>query len=487
MINQKKLSRHVFYAFFFISITLVVTAAEYDKSLKLVKIGFNSRAHLNTIVAMGIDIWHVEPDSLTAAVTNSELSGIIAENFPIDILIDNLKEHSTTSPGTKATNTLTQQSIRYHTYPEIVQAMMDLEESGIAKVYDIGDTIEERDILALKISDNPEIEENELEVLFLGTHHAREWIAAEVPLYIAQQLVNLYNSDPNIRNLVDDRQIWIVPVVNPDGFIYSWENERLWRKNRRYNGFFENRGDIYGVDLNRNYGFLWGLNDTGSSPNPWSQIYRGTTAFSEPEPQAVRDLVQAHDFQALVTYHNYSQLILYPWGYDPSSAPGAPLLSNMAKKMSQLIEDVHGVYYTPQQAYELYPTNGTTDEWSYGTHSVPSFTVEVRPKGAPYFELPEDEILPTCQENFPAALYMISWQRTDLNGDGLVDFEDLAILASQWINATCIAQDWCAGADLDRDSHVSTADILGFANDWLRENITSTYKNSRISGFQPNL
>ena len=286
--------------------------------------------------------------------------------------------------------------------------------------------------------------------------------------------------DPNIRNLVDDRQIWIVPVVNPDGFIYSWENERLWRKNRRYNGFFEDREDVYGVDLNRNYGFVWGLNDTGSSPDPWSQIYRGTTAFSEPESQAVRDLVQAHDFQALVTYHNYSQLILYPWGYDPNSAPGAPLLSNMAKRMSQLIEDVHGVYYTPQQAYQLYPTNGTTDEWSYGTHSIPSFTVEVRPRGAPYFELPEDEILPTCQENFPAALYIISWQRTDLNGNGLVDLEDMAILASQWFNADCTAQGWCAGADLDRDSHISTADIRGFANDWLRENITSTYKQPHI-------
>ena len=174
MIIQKTLPKKICYIAFLISLTLIVTAAEYDKSLKLVKIRFNSRADLNTIVAMGIDIWHVEPDSLTAAVTNFELSSILKENFTVDTLIDNLEERSTTSLVTEATKTLTQQSIRYHTYPEIVQAMMDLEESGIAKVYDIGDTIEERDILAIKISDNPEVEENEPEVLLLGTHHARD-------------------------------------------------------------------------------------------------------------------------------------------------------------------------------------------------------------------------------------------------------------------------------------------------------------------------
>lgn len=307
----------------------------------------------------------------------------------------------------------------FHSYWETEQELMALEQNhpDLAKLYDLGDSLEGRNIYALKISDNVGSEEEEAEALFLGCHHAREWIAVEVPLYLAKHLLEQYGSDPKVKTLVDNAEIWIVPIVNPDGLEYSIHGYRYWRKNRRFNA-----DGSYGVDLNRNYGYNWGLDDEGSSPDPNSAVYRGPAPFSEPETQIIRDLVGAHDFESLVSYHNYSQIIIYPWGYTHELSPDADLMGALARNMAVLMEPVNGRWYVPGPASTLYLTNGDTSDWAYGTHGIPSFTLELPPNNQAEggFYNAEEDIQPIVAENLPAALYLIDWAIQEYDGDKII-------------------------------------------------------------------
>ncbi len=297
----------------------------------------------------------------------------------------------------------------FHSYTELERDLLDLENTfpDLAKVYDIGDSLEKRNIYALKISDNVLFDEDEAETLFLGCHHAREWITVEVPYLIGKYLLENYHLDVSIKNLVDQSEIWIVPLVNPDGLEYSIHFYRYWRKNRRDNG-----DGTYGVDLNRNYGYQWGYDNSGSSPNTSSDVYRGTAPFSEPESQAIRDFAAQHHFMSLISYHSYSQVILYPWGFTFQPSGQDALLNELATNMSQRIQAVYGSYYSfGQGSGSLYTTNGSTTDWSFGTYGIPSFTLELPPSSAQLGEFfnAEEDIQPIFQENLQAVLYLIEW------------------------------------------------------------------------------
>ncbi|MCX7973135.1 MAG: M14 family metallopeptidase [Candidatus Aminicenantes bacterium] len=297
----------------------------------------------------------------------------------------------------------------YHSYSELANELKSLAQKfpSICQLEEIGQSVEGRSIFALKISDKAAFNEAEPGILFLGCHHAREWISVEVPLYLGRYLVNNYSLNPLIQKLIDNSQIWIVPLVNPDGLEYSIKFYRYWRKNRRLNS-----DGSFGVDLNRNYGFNWGIDNKGSSPNPASEIYRGTAPFSEPETRAVRDLFLRIPFQALVSYHSYSQVILFPWGFTTNPADKFQLLFNLAKRMSELMTSVYGRYYAFGQASSLlYLTNGDTTDWAYGVAGIPAFTVELPPIDILYggFFNSESDIQPIFEENLRAALDLIQW------------------------------------------------------------------------------
>ncbi len=297
----------------------------------------------------------------------------------------------------------------YHTYEEIEKELHDLQSDhpSIAKVFDLGKSVENRSIWAIKISDNVAVEEDEPEILFVGGHHAREWIAIDVPFLLAKYLLENYDSDPKIKSYVDNGEIWIVPLLNPDGHQYSVTSNRLWRKNRRNNG-----DGTFGVDLNRNYGFQWG--GPGSSGDTFSEIYRGPAPFSEPETQVIRNFAQQHNFVAMLSYHNFSQLVLYPWGYTSSPAPDKALLHELAQTMADSIFNVHGKTYVAEQSSDLYLASGDATDWLYGETTAPSYTIELRPASTfPGFELPESEIIPTFEENLPAALFLIEWSQAN--------------------------------------------------------------------------
>jgi carboxypeptidase T len=246
--------------------------------------------------------------------------------------------------------------------------------------------------------------------VFMGNHHAREHVSAEIPLMLLEFLLSNYGKDAQITALIDTREIFIIPMVNPDGVEYDINTSRYrWhRKNMRQNS----SGGV-GVDLNRNYGYQW--NTGGSSDDPSSDVYHGPSAFSEPETQAVRDFVLGHpNLNILLSYHTFSELILYPWGhkYDKlSDQRDLAAYDTMARKMAQWN------HYTPQQSSQLYIASGDTTDWAYGVtketspkNPIFAFTFELSPKdmwsGGFY---PGAGVLDQVfQDNLKPALYLIS-------------------------------------------------------------------------------
>jgi murein tripeptide amidase MpaA len=453
-----------FYTWLFIGtlvISLIPGAAQTSESgdppdsfntRKIVKIQVGSQDEINELANI-VEPWEVHEDYIITDITERVLQQIMDKGFSVEVLFESSEEfitfygRSLPRAGPEGL---------YHSYSEIKDELQQLASAypQIAKVYDIGDSWEKtrgianRDILAIKISDNVGQEEDEPEILFIGCHHAREWISVEVPFYLAKYLVENYGTDPVIRSYVDNGEIWIVPMLNPDGHQYSIDGDRWWRKNRRNNG-----GGSYGVDLNRNYSYMWG--GPGSSSDPWSDIYRGTAPFSEPETRAIRDLALSHEFRAIMNYHSYGQLILYPWGYTQVPPPDEQLLSNLSLDMANLIHEVHGEVYVPMQSSSQYVTSGTTNDWAYGELGTISFTVELRPQGFPYFfMLPEEEIIPTWEENKPAALYLINWTQLPeiLSPDIKANGSDgpLSIPQGTYLNVT-IALDLGSYAGVDAD------------------------------------
>jgi carboxypeptidase T len=301
----------------------------------------------------------------------------------------------------------------YHSYKELEADLKSLESAhpSIVDLQTIGTSLENRNIYAVKISDNVDRDEEEAGVLFLGCHHAREWISVEVPFLLARRLAEGYEEDPAIRELVDRSEIWIVPLLNPDGLEYSINVYRYWRKNRRANA-----DGTFGVDLNRNYGYMWGRDNQGSSAEPGAGDYRGVSAFSEPETRAVRDLFLGGNFLAAVSYHSYSQSILYPWGFADIPTGKDDLLRGLGLEMAGLIESVNGRSYAcGPAASSLYVTNGDLTDWTFGVSGIPSYTIELPPVDIQHggFFNAEDEIESVFRENLPAMLRLVEFAIRD--------------------------------------------------------------------------
>ena len=179
----------------------------------------------------------------------------------------------------------------------------------------IGTSIQGRPLNMVKISDNPGSDEAEPEMRVDALHHAREPQGMQCTLWFMLFLLEEYGNDPLADFLVNEREIYFVPCVNPDGYEYNRQTNPggggMWRKNRRNNG-----GGVYGVDLNRNYPYKWGYDSSGSSNNPSSETYRGTGPASEPAVAAMVNFINARQFTTALSVHTYSNLWLAPWGYD---------------------------------------------------------------------------------------------------------------------------------------------------------------------------
>lgn len=347
---------------------------------------------------MGLDIWETKPDYVVLRASEAQADRLQRMGYGVEQLHETDIYVSTFATAEAATG--------YHSAATLEQDLRQLAASRpeIAEFREIGRSLENRAIWALRIGER---KGSTRKLLFTGCHHAREWVAVEVPFLLADHLVKNANQNP-VKQWLTQGEIWVVPMVNPDGHEFSRTSDRLWRKNRR-----PNSDGSFGVDPNRNYGYMWGtLNINTSSHVPSDETYVGPRAFSEPETRVMRDLISSEQFRGVITYHSFSQLILYPWGY--TSKPIAiqedrDRMVKLVNRMQELIRDVHDKIYTPQQSSELYPTAGDTTDWTYGIYGIPSFTIELRPRTVAEggFILPPSQVQPTWEENRPAALEFI--------------------------------------------------------------------------------
>lgn len=332
----------------------------------------------------------------------------------------------------------------YHTYESTVAELSLLvrDHPDIAAMKSIGTTYERRTIWAVKLSKDPGIEDPEKpEILLMGATHAREWISLEVPLYFVEWVTSNYGKKGENGTiatwLLRNREIWVVPIVNPDGFAYSRAHDNPndnggWRKNRRPN-FEGPLGTVssIGVDDNRNFGYMWGefprLGTTSHNPN--SDTFEGPFdlsdndgdglidedpmdsldndrdgkidedkkgGFSEEETLAIKRLAEGHRFAVSISFHSYSNLVLYPWGYTGDPTPDDALLREIATNMSKYNN------YTVEQAYGLYKTSGDSDDYLYGALHVLAFTIEIGTEG---FHPPAKDIMKYASENLGAQVY----------------------------------------------------------------------------------
>lgn len=340
----------------------------------------------------GVAIDEIGPGTVTTLMSAAALASLETEGlFPLAV------EPLDFPPGDAA----------YHNYDEMRTAIAQAVAAypDVTRAYTVGLSLEGRPIVAVKISDEPDVDDPaEPDVLFFALTHAREHLTVEMALEIIRMFTGGYGADPALTNLVNTRELWVLPNVNPDGGEYDVETGRYryWRKNRR-----PNADSSYGVDLNRNYGYNWGCCG-GSSAWPSSDLFRGTGPFSEPETQVVRDFVLAHpDITAAITFHTYAELILYPYGYTYDNLPADMdeqdhrVFVALAGRMAQ----TNG--YTPQQASDLYITSGDAVDWLYGARRIFAFTFEMYPRyDPPGFYPPAAVISAETQRNRAAVTYL---------------------------------------------------------------------------------
>jgi carboxypeptidase T len=351
---------------------------------------------------LGLDVWVTRSDHLILRTDERRADELRRLGYGVEQLhltANYLDQHFTEAALTG-----------YHSPESLNDDLSDLARrySNLAELRTIGSSVQNRPIQVLRLGER---RNSKHKVLIVGCHHAREWISVEVPFLLAQHMLE-NAQDAEIASWFAGSEIWIAPMVNPDGHAFTQNRadpeNRLWRKNRRDNG----DGTI-GVDPNRNYDYMWGSLDVNtSSRNPADETYIGPFAFSEPESKAVADLVEAQEFSGVITYHSFSQLILYPWGYTRSpidNTDDREKISDLGRRMATLIRGIHGKIYVPEQASQLYPTAGDTTDWAYGKHRIPGITIELRPdsQDAGGFILPASQIAPTFEENRPAAFEFI--------------------------------------------------------------------------------
>jgi len=289
----------------------------------------------------------------------------------------------------------------------------------------IGTSVEGRTIWAVKISDNPTVDESEPETFYDSLTHAREVMGMTTVLYYMKNLLEQYGTDPELTYLVDNREIWFVPVHNPDGHVYNEQTNPsgggMWRKNRRHNG-----GGIYGVDLGRNYDFMWGYDTIGSSTNPNSLAYRGPYAFSEPEALAVSDFIASRPIVSSWNTHTYTNVYICPFAYDDFLPYGNdwPLYKEYLKDITA----ENGYPIGPSPDTLGYYANGCPLDWHYGDQGIFCLAPEIGSFDDGFWP-PKSRIVPLAEESQLACRYW-SWiagsfvrlddqYLFDDNGDGI--------------------------------------------------------------------
>lgn len=291
----------------------------------------------------------------------------------------------------------------YRTFAEVNVYLDELValNPGIATKFLVGNSIENRPIFGVRIA-SPGGPTDRPQIAITGTQHAREWIATMAVMFAADRLIRGYGVDPDVTELVDNVEFHIIPVCNPDGYVYSHTTSRYWRKNRRDNG-----NGSFGVDLNRNWGYQWGAGPAGSSTSETtSDVYRGTSPFSEAETQMISAYLSTLErLRGHIDTHTFAQLILGPWAYnDTVTPPRVPELRATQEAMEAAMTSAAGATYTAGLGIDqlLYTADGTMPDWVFAATGALAWTYELRPSsgGLAGFSPPPSSIIPAGEEAY---------------------------------------------------------------------------------------
>jgi hypothetical protein len=245
----------------------------------------------------------------------------------------------------------------------------------------------------VRITDQPLITEaEEPKGLFTAVHHAREPVGMHQLIFFMWYLLENYQTNNEIKNLVNNSDLFFIPCLNPDGYLYNQESNPqgggMWRKNRA-----KNVDNTFGVDLNRNYGYRWGIDDFGSSPEPSSDVYRGPEAFSEPETKSIRKFCETHQFKLALNYHTFGNFLLNPWGYDGSVANEDSV--KFRQLASELTKENNFRSGTCLETLN-YNSNGSSDDYMYAENPQKPEILAFTPEVGNEFWPTQDKILPLC-------------------------------------------------------------------------------------------
>jgi carboxypeptidase T len=363
------------------------TSAEYQV------LGVRTSQQRSQIAATGAAVNFAEHGSAYVTATPDEVEQIRKLGYQVR------QEPAPVQPDT-GTFDFPPADSKYHNFAEL-NAELDTAVANYPALVSkqvIGKSYEGRDLIAVKISDNVAADEDEPEVLFTHHQHAREHLTVEMALYLLTQFTQNYGTDQRITNLVNSREIWLLPDLNPDGGEYdiATGSYRSWRKNRQPNAGSTN----VGTDLNRNWDFKWGCCG-GSSGSTGSETYRGAFPESSPEVKAFADFVRGRkvggvqQIKAAIDFHTYSELILWPYGYTFDDL-GPGLTQDQRDTFARIGTDMAGSNgYTPEQSSDLYITDGSIIDWLWANEGIFAYTFEMYPgeSGAGGGFYPPDEVI----------------------------------------------------------------------------------------------
>ncbi len=387
-------------------------SADQDAAYKKIRIFVPDRQALNRIWETGIDYEGVEGRVggwMEFVAGSYELLQLSSSQISYEVVVDDLAAYYAdilaATPEDASGFGLGSMG-GYYTFVEVVQqldSMRLLYPSLISAKQSIGTTLEGRTIWATRISDNPDTTESgEPEVLYTALHHAREPGGMMTVLYYMWWLLENHGTNAEATYLVNNRQMWFIPVVNPDGYVYNQTTNPsgggLWRKNRR------NNTGSFGVDLNRNYGpyYMWNASNGGSSTSPSSDTYRGLSVFSEQETQSIDFFMRDHNIKACFNYHTYGNYLIYPYGYLSQENSDSVIYRDWAYDMTSTNRYTNG---TDQQTVN-YSTRGNSDDYMFGDTTKPR-TFAMTPEAGPSsFWPPSSQIVSIAAENLAANKYL---------------------------------------------------------------------------------
>ena len=387
------MKRNVLFGFFTIFILTQIALAAWRTGEMYIQIEADSPRQIQLLLQEKFDIDNIRGNTATIYVVPDELSRIKKMGFKTEILIPDLAKHSRyilESPDFTG----------YHNYSQtlnLVDSLILAFPNLIFKV-NYGQSIQGRQLYAVRISDNAGVDENEPEISFDGCHHGNEWTASEMVVLLMRHLLVNYGIDPNITRLVNTREIWIYPFINPDGR----------ELNQRYNAA--------GVDVNRDWGYMW---------DAWG----GSTApFSQPESQAGRAWINANQFVIGQTNHSGTEAISYPWSYRPDQAPDRNPINFLAAGYSSTSGYANLAYF---QGYNgMYAINGSAKDSFYGLMGTVGWTMEVSYTKTP----PASQIPMYWNYNRPAMIYLIEQASRGVKGMVTDATNSNPVAATVWVS-----------------------------------------------------